>query len=83
MCNKANIMKRFFIVTNNSSNQLQPIVVKVLRFQPYIENIHKMNQLYEQQYLNERDIKELNLDYKSENKLQLIPFEIPASYFLS
>lgn len=83
MCNKANIMKTFFIITNNSSTQLQPIVVKVLRYQPYIEKIHKMNQLYEQKYLNERDIQQLNLNYKSENKLQLIPLEIPASYFLS
>jgi len=83
MCNKANIMKKFFIITKDSSVQLHSTVVRVLKYQPYIDNIYKTNILYEQKYLNERNIKELNLDYKSENKLQLIPFEIPASYFLS
>ena len=83
MCNKANIMKRFFIVTNNASTKLHPSVIKVLKYQPYIDHIYKTNLLYEQKYLNLSQIKLLDIKLIEENKLQLIPFEIPSSYFLS
>lgn len=83
MCNKANIMKRFFIITKDSSVQLHSTVIKVLKYQPYIDKVYKTNLLYEQKYLDPSQIKLLEVKSVPDNKLQLIPFEIPASYFLS
>jgi hypothetical protein len=83
MCNKANIMKKFFIITKDSSVQLHSTVIKVLKYQPYIDNIYKTNILYKQKYLDLPQMKLLDIKLVEENKLQLIPFEIPASYFLS
>jgi hypothetical protein len=81
MCNKGNILKKFFVIVNNSSTKLQPEVVSILRDQPLIENIYKKNILHEEKYLNSKDIKILGIQNTQDSKLQIIPVDIPYSYF--
>ena len=83
MCNKANIIKKFFIITNNSSTKLHPSVIKVIKYQPFIDTLYKTTILYDQKYLNKNEIELIGLKYNPEENLQLIPFEIPHSYFLN
>ena len=83
MCNKINIMKKFFIITNSPSTQLHPSVIKVLKYKPIIDRIYKINILYDQKYLNKNEIELIGIKYSPEENLQLIPVEIPSSYFLN
>ena len=83
MCNKTNIMKKFFLIINNSSTKLHPSVIKVIKYQPFIDNLYKTTILYDQKYLNQKEIELIGLKYNPEENLQLIPIEIPHSYLLN
>jgi hypothetical protein len=83
MCNKGNMLKKFFVIVNNSSAKLQPEVISVFRNQQLIEDIYKRNILYEEKYLNSNDIKILGIKNTQDSKLQIIPVDIPFWYFFS
>jgi hypothetical protein len=76
-------MKKFFLVTNNSSTKLHPSVIKVIKYQPFIDNLYKTTILFDQKYLNKNEIESIGIKYDPEEKLQLIPIEIPYSYFIN
>ena len=83
MCNKGNIIKKFFLVTNNQPTKLHPSVIKVIKYQPFIDNLYKTTILYDQKYLNKNEIELIGIKYNPDEKLQLIPIEIPSSYFFN
>jgi hypothetical protein len=86
MCNKTNVIKKFFVIIKNSSTKLEPTVLDVLKYHQNIDNIYKMNIMYEQKFLNQSDINQLSLKTShyiaTDDNIQIIPINIPASYFL-
>jgi len=73
-------MVRLFVIMNISKNSA-PIVLGVKKYSPYIQSIYDTNK--NTTYISKKDIENLGFSLSSDPKVQIIPMEVPRTFFFN
>jgi hypothetical protein len=80
MCVKENMVVRLFAIINVTKNTA-PIILGVKKYSPYVASIYEANKTTT--YISKKDIENLGFSSSSDPKVQIIPMDVPRTFFLN